>query len=151
MKALIVSVLVGCAATCPVVAASTAKVTSSAKESSQTAKPSVQQGMTAEEVVKLIGKPREVRSIVPEGADVVTGESWIYRRVAKRSIKQVAPTMDVVPMWGGPGLPNDGIINVNVPSERLERTTIYQMTALLFVDGKVVASKQWFERQHFFD
>lgn len=103
-----------------------------------------------DEVRAIIGRPREVKPIVAEG---VTGESWIYRRVAKRVINQVAPTTEKVPMWGGPGVntANGEIIDVDVPFTRNERVTIYQMTALLFIDGKVVASKQWLERESLFD
>lgn len=113
-------------------------------------KPAIQKGMTAETVLSLIGKPREIRPLEAEG---VRGESWIYRRVAKRVINQVAPTTQKVPTWGGPGVnsKNGEIIDVDVPFIRNERITIYQMTALLFVDGKLVASKQWHERESLFD
>lgn len=105
--------------------------------------------MTADAVVALIGKPVEVKSIVTEAGK---GESWIYRRVARRVTNLVAPTVEKVPMWGGPGVnvANGEIIDVDVPFQRTERVTIYQMTALLFVDGKVVASKQWAEHERTF-
>jgi len=113
-------------------------------------KPAIQKGMTAETVLGLIGKPREIRPVEAEGA---RGESWIYRRVAKRVINQVAPTTQKVPTWGGPGVntKNGEIVDVDVPFMRNERVTIYQITALLFVDGKLVASKQWYERESLFD
>jgi hypothetical protein len=45
----------------------------------------------------------------------------------------------------------DGIVNVGVPSQRIERITVYQMTALLMFDGKLVASKQWLEQERHFE
>lgn len=113
-------------------------------------RPAIQKGMTADAVLGLIGKPREIRPIETEG---VRGESWIYRRVAKRVINQVAPTTQKVPTWGGPGVnsKNGEIVDVDIPLMRNERITIYQMTALLFIDGKLVASKQWHERESLFD
>ncbi len=149
MKTLVLSVFLACAVGCPIaVASSAARPAPSMTDSSKTSKPSVQKGMTAEAVVALIGRPSEIKPIVTEAG---TGESWIYRRVAKRMINPVAPTVEKVPAWGGPGLPNGEIVIVDVPFQRIERVTIYQMTALLFVDGKVVASKQWLDRDQHFD
>lgn len=149
MKPLLLSAFLACAVGCPfAIASSSADSSSAAADNAKSAKPRVQQGMTADEVVARIGKPVEIKSIV---TDAGTGESWIYRRVAKRLMNPVAPTVEKVPMWGGPGLPNGEIIDVNVPFQRLERVTIYQMTALLLIDGKVTASKQWFEQERLFD
>ncbi len=151
MKTLLLSALIVCVIGCPVaIASSNASSSSAATDRAKSAKPSVRQGMTADEVVALIGKPMEIKPIV---TDAGTGESWIYRRVAKRLMNAVAPTVEKVPMWGGPGVnaANGEIIDVDVPFQRLERVTIYQMTALLLIDGKVTASKQWFEQERLFD
>lgn len=150
MKTLLLSAFVACAVGCPLALASSgAEAAPPAADSGKPAKPSVQKGMTAEAVVALIGQPLEIKRIVTEAG---TGESWIYRRVARRVTNPVAPTVEKVPMWGGPGVnPARGeIIDVDVPFQRIERVTIYQMTALLFVDGKVVASKQWVEQERDF-
>lgn len=148
MKTLLLSALVACAVSCPLVGASPS--TEQAPAAAKPAKPSVQKGMTADAVVAIIGRPMEIKPVVTEAG---TGESWIYRRVARRVTNPVAPTVEKVPMWGGPGVNPAGgeIIDVNVPFQRLERITVYQMTALLFVDGKVVASKQWAEQERTFD
>ena len=150
MKTLVAAVLLVFGVGGSVAVASEHAGSAAAAASEKPAKPAVQKGMSAETVVSLIGRPREVRPIEAEG---IRSESWIYRRVAKRLVNQVAPTTQKVPMWGGPGVnPRaGGIIDVDVPFTRNERITIYQMTALLMVDGKVTASKQWFERESLFD
>lgn len=148
MKLFRISLAAACVAALPLTLSAQANSSDEAEIAS--AKPRVGPGMTADQVRAIIGKPREVRKIDAEG---VTGESWIYRRVAKRVINQVAPTTAKVPTWGGPGVnrANGEIIEVDVPFTRNERVTIYQMTALLFIDGKVTASKQWLERESLFD
>ncbi len=150
MKTILLTVLAGTVLAGLVVASETSAGASGPASEVVQGKPAIQKGMTAETVLGLIGKPREVRPIEAEG---VQGESWIYRRVAKRVINQVAPTTQKVPAWGGPGVnsKNGEIIDVDVPFMRNERVTIYQMTALLFIDGKLVASKQWHERESLFD
>jgi hypothetical protein len=149
MKTLLLAAFTAVAVACPLAVASGGDSASAETGSAKSPKPSVRKGMTADEVVAVIGKPKEIKPVVTE---VGTGESWIYRRVAKRVTNQVAPTVEKVPMWGGPGVnvANGEVIDVNVPFQRLERITIYQMTALLFVDGKVTASKQWIEQERNF-
>lgn len=105
-------------------------------KSEKPAKPSVQKGMTPEEVVAIIGKPAEVKPIEAEG---VTSESWIYRRVAKRTVNQVPAPQSMGGMGMGGGMGSGTMRN--------ERITFYQMTALLFVEGRLSASKQWIERE----
>lgn len=118
------------------------------RKAEKPAKPVIHKGMTAAEILRLIGKPEQVKPIV---VGDVKGESWIYRRVAKRTMNQTAATMETVPTFGGLGIQGDGIVDIQVPSQRLENITIYQMTALLIFDGKLVATKQWFEQERHFE
>jgi hypothetical protein len=155
MKAFFVPVLLACVLCRPVAAAddsapetSAAPVDASGKQDTKPAKPAIRKGMTAAEIEKIIGKPSQIK---PIEVGETKGESWIYRRVAKRTMTQTAAALSMVPAYGGLGLQGDAIVNVPEPEQRLESITIYQMTALLMVEGKLVASKQWFEKERRFE
>jgi hypothetical protein len=98
-------------------------------------------GMTAEEVMQIVGKPAEVKAVEsPEG----NGEMWLYRRVAKRDTTQVATSVIDVPVFS-PMSPNlEGTMKEVVYST--QNVTYYQVTALLMVEGKLVYAKQWVEK-----
>lgn len=154
MKAFLVPLFLACMVCGPASAsdkaapaASPAPADAPGKQDAKSAKPAIQKGMTAAEIEKIIGKPNEIKPI--EVGDT-KGESWIYRRVAKRTMTQTAATLSMVPTYGGLGLQGDAIVDVPEPEQRLEHVTIYQMTALLMVDGKLVASKQWLEKERHF-
>lgn len=89
--------------------------------------PVLKKGMPAEELRRAIGDPDSVKPLeTKEGA----GEVWTYRRVARSSTKPIS-------LGGG--------------QDRLERTTIYQVSSLLIFDGKFVAATQKLEEDRRFD
>lgn len=111
------------------------------------AKTVLKRGTPAEALEKQFGKPQEVKEITtPDGK----GVAWVYKRLAKTVTRQVAATLETQPVYAGLGQAVS-IRDVAVPSYRLERTEIYQMTALLLIDGKLVTAKQWVTEQKQFD
>lgn len=112
------------------------------------AKRAISKGMTAEQVLQLVGKPTEVK---PMASPAGKAEVWIYRRVADKWTQQTAATTETVMMYAGLGLDNDGIRPVTVPSMRMERIKIYQVTSLLMFEGKLVEAKQRFEKERTID
>ncbi len=117
-------------------------------EHAAAAKPGLHPGMTADEIIKLIGKPQDVKTIAtPAGK----GEAWTYRRIAKQWTERAPVTTEMVPTFAGSGLGGDGIRDMAVPAYRTERITVYQVTSLLLVDGKMVTARQWPEKDQEFE
>lgn len=115
----------------------------SKKQKTAADRPVIGLGMTPEEIVKVIGKPEKTEMVeTPAGK----GEEWIYRRLAKEWTQQSAATVDIVPAFVGLAMPNEGIGDVASVSNRLERIEVFQVSRLLFIDGKLAAAKQWQEK-----
>lgn len=132
------------AATSPATEKSAAATHSPAKATSAVARPVVHLGMTPEAVAKLIGRPAKVEAIkTPAGA----GERWIYRRLAREWTQQTAATVEMVPSFVGAAMPNEGIGEAAMPAQHLERVRVYQVSSLLFVGNKLVATTQWPEKE----
>lgn len=121
--------------------------TSIETRSSTLARPVVHLGMTAAEITKLIGRPDKVESI---DTPVGKGENWLFRRLAKEWTQETAASMRMEPAFVGLGISNDGIRDVARPAFDLERVSIYQVSSLLLVDGRLVAAKQWSEKERRF-
>jgi len=118
-------------------------------EEAKATKPPLEKGMTAETIVALVGKPLEVRPIdSPSGK----AEVWTYRRLAKRQVTQSAVTQSMVPTYTGINMFNTSG-NGFVPQLEfhLEHIDIYQVTALLLFDGKLVSARQWLEQSRRFE
>jgi len=109
-------------------------------------KPTLTKGMTAEEIVKLIGKPVEVKPMkLPEGS---TGkaEVWIYRREAgTRSVPVPSGTREV------PGFVNPALTDAAQHTTEIVYTnkiiTIEQVTSLLMFDDKLIVARQYQEQR----
>jgi len=112
-------------------------------------KPALNKGMTGEEIIALIGKPAEVKPMtVGDGK----AEVWTYRRLVHTDVRQVATHMEAVPIEAG--VSREGKMyetSMQQPVYRQERIQVYQVTALLMFDGKLVRAKQWQEKTSTFD
>ena len=64
--------------------------------------------------------------------------SWIYRRVVDQQTRQIAATVRDVSTFNGEAV---GLGSAPELEYRLEHTTVYQVTALLTFDGKLVLAK----------
>jgi hypothetical protein len=107
-------------------------------------KPTLQRGMTAEAITKLLGKPVEVRAMPsPEGK----AEVWTYRRVADRLTRPVVAQVENTPAFVGVGVQNEGIGSVASPVYRMQSTVVYQITWVLMLNGKMVTAKQGREQE----
>jgi len=103
------------------------------------ANPPLAKGMTAEQVLQIAGKPAEIKPLSsPEGK----AEKWIYRRTVDRLTRPLATGVTHVPAYKGAALPEGAVPEL---SFSVERITIYEVTALLMFDSKLVMAKQWRE------
>lgn len=111
-------------------------------------KPVLEKGMAGSTIVQLVGRPDEVQPLkAPEGK----AEKWIYRRKVNQTIIQSANMQAFEPAFVG----NDGtgrpmLGTVVVPDYRIKYVALYQVTALLMVDGKLQLGRQWKEQEEKF-
>lgn len=110
-------------------------------------KPVLDKGLTAEQVEKLVGKPTAIKPMdAPAGSKA---EMWIYRRKAATNTRQVEIATSGMAGFVGHGMEHlKG--DVSVPEYQVENTILYQITALLMVDGKLVLARQWKETERNF-
>ena len=113
-------------------------------------KPAIEKGMSAEDIRKLIGEPREIKPIA-SGETEVNAEKWIYRRKIRTDTTQEPVGSESQPAYLGPGLGENGMGTVQVPIYRLKHTTFIQVTALLMVDGQLVTARQWVETEVYYE
>lgn len=118
---------------------------STAADAPKSAKPSLQKGMDAASVIRLIGKPEQIRSMnSPEGK----AETWIYRRLLSRTMTQQATGTRDVPAFDGSVGAQMGtrpeIVYSNVTVET------YQVTHLLMFNDQLLVAKQWREQSRSF-
>lgn len=114
-------------------------------------KPVLDKGMAAADIIKQAGKPLDVVPIEsPEGK----AEKWLYRRKLKETTSSAAIAPNAPSMMSSQ-MPNDANssfqIHVPVAQYRLQRVTIYQVTALLMINDRLEVAKQWTERTETFD
>lgn len=106
--------------------------------------PVLVKGMTAEEVIKRVGKPVEIRKMEAD----VPAEIWIYDRDAG-TVSTLNPT-------------TTGSVTVANPltgemyqapelTYRPERINTEQHTELLMVEGRLVSSKQYVTKSHHYE
>jgi len=111
------------------------------------AKPVLGKGMAAAEIVRLIGRPDEIKPMKAEG---VTAEQWIYRRKVDQTVYQTANTQNAIPALVGFDGGGAVIGTAIVPSYRLKYAEQFQVTALLLIDGKLHLGRQWLEQTESF-
>ncbi|HEX2854815.1 MAG TPA: hypothetical protein VHO24_16400 [Opitutaceae bacterium] len=111
----------------------------------RSAPTALQEGMTAEEVQRIIGKPAEIKPMEsPEGK----AETWTYRRVLGKETTQEAVSTSSVPAFNG--LPNTMGAAVTL-QYRLKHTVTHQVTTLLMFEGKLVKARQWVSKSVSYD
>jgi hypothetical protein len=107
-------------------------------------RPVVHLGMSRAEITKAIGRPEKQETIkTPAGV----GEQWIYRRLQQEWTDQTAATVDMVPAFVGLSQQHQGTGTTAMPVTHMIRVSVYQVSSLLFVDGKLVAAKQWSDKE----
>lgn len=97
-------------------------------------------GMSAEAIVKQIGRPVEITPIkVAEGQ----AEIWIYRRQLARETRHTPTSTQSVPAFVGVS-GGGGAVIASRPSAvySIENVTTYQVTSLLMFEGKLRVAKQ---------
>lgn len=105
------------------------------------AKPALEKGMTAEQVIKLIGKPTEIRPISVEDAGGGKAERWVYRRDGGTRIIQVPIGTREVPAFVG-------MVQEANQQHRSEviygpkTIRIFNVTSLLMVNDQLVLARQ---------
>lgn len=105
----------------------------------------IAKGMSADEILRRIGKPTEVRPIdSPEGQ----AEIWIYRRPAGHTTQQTAATVHEIPVVN----PYTGVIRMlNEPTYSLDTVDLLESTSLLIYNGKMVEWKRAIEGKRVFE
>jgi hypothetical protein len=109
--------------------------------------PILEKGMPGTAIQQLVGQPTEIQNL--KSSDV-KAEKWIYRRKLTEGTYQTANTEAYIPAMVG--VQSTGMIvgKALVPDYRLKFVKVYQVTALLIVDGKLERGRQWTEREESF-
>lgn len=122
--------------------------TLSAASSSAREKPVLEKGMDAEAVLKSYGRPAEIQPI--KNADA-KAEKWIYRRKAREYTTQTASGVTMIPAFiGNTGTGTPIIAETPIIDFKIKFITVYQITALLMIDGRLTLGKQWLEQEEKF-
>ncbi len=109
-------------------------------------KKMIEKGMNGDEIIQLFGKPKEIKSMEsPDPALKV--EQWLYRRKVKDVTTQVAVGTRMVPTYSGFNGSGNNMTEVAETEYRPQVITIFQVTALLLVNGKLETAKQWNEQE----
>jgi len=133
-------------------AAFAADATPQAAASDPAAKKKViEKGMTGDEIAGLFGRPAEIKPMKQDDP-TVQAEQWIYRRKLKETTASSAAAPNSTPSFSMSDA-NNAAYQVHVPTTqyRIQRTTVYQLTALLMVNGRLEAAKQWTEQTEAYD
>ena len=107
-------------------------------------RPKVRLGMSPESVAKAIGRPDKQETVKTAKGEAL---QWTYRRLQKEWTDQVAATVAMVPGFVGGSLQHQALGEVATPGNQTMHISVYQVSSLLFVDGKLVAAKQWPEKE----
>lgn len=111
----------------------------------------IEQGMDGEEITALFGRPLEIKPMKTEAAGA-KAEQWIYRRKLKETTSSSAAAPNSMPTLSMSDANNAAYqMHVPVAQYRIQRITTYQVTALLMVNGRLEAAKQWTERTEAYD
>ncbi len=112
-------------------------------------KPVLDKGMTAETILRLVGKPDE---IVPVAVSDGKAEKWIYRRFMGTEHLLDATTEETIPVFLRANLAEGNVMGTATrPIFNLKHVTKFQMTALLMYEGELVVAKQWQEVSQSYD
>ncbi len=109
--------------------------------------PVLEKGMEGAAIKKIAGQPAEIQEMKADG---VKAEKWIYRRILNEGTIQTANTQAYVPAMVGFDSGGMKTGKTLVPEYRLKYVKVYQVTALLMVDGKLERGRQWTEREESF-
>jgi hypothetical protein len=109
--------------------------------------PVLMKGMEGTAIQQLVGQPTEIQQL---NSSDVKAEKWIYRRKLTEGTYQTANTQAYIPALVG--VQSSGVVvgQALVPDYRLKFVKVYQVTALLIVDGKLERGRQWTEREESF-
>lgn len=119
------------------------KAEPAAKNDDAKGKLVLEKGLEAEIILKGYGKPYEIQPMAAPDKDTKV-ERWIYRRKVKETTTQTATGQTMVPAYAGySGGGAANLTEVAVPEYKLIRITIYQVTELLMINGKLQVAKQW--------
>jgi hypothetical protein len=111
----------------------------------------IEQGMTGDEIAQLFGRPVEIKPMKMDDP-AAKAEQWIYRRKLKETTSSSAIAPNAMPTVSLSDANNAAYqIHVPVAQYRIQRITTYQLTALLMVNGRLAAAKQWTERTEDYD
>lgn len=109
--------------------------------------PVLEKGMEGAAIRQLVGQPTEIQALP---ASEVKAEKWIYRRKLTEGTYQTANTQAYLPAMVGFNAGGMVVGKTLVPDYRLKFVKVYQVTALLLVDGKLERGRQWTEREESF-
>ncbi len=112
------------------------------------AAPVLEKGMEGTAIIQAVGKPAQV---LPLKSAEGKAEKWIYRRKLDDRVTQTEATQAFIPAMigiAGDGKPMIG--TAIVPDYRLKHIVVYQVTALLLLDGKLQLGRQWLEQEEKF-
>lgn len=137
--------LLACALSGGLPAASNPPETKSSDPARKSAQ-ALEMGMTAEQVVEVVGRPHQVKPMPNTDGKA---EVWTYRRVAGRSVSQVAANTREVPAFVGGNSQELGT-RMEIDYRPVQRTK-YQITALLLYEGRLTSAKQWTEVEQDYD
>ncbi|HVU25134.1 MAG TPA: hypothetical protein VHE13_13490 [Opitutus sp.] len=119
-----------------------------AEQGTTKAKPTLAKGMTADEVLKAVGKPAEVK---PMKTETGKAEEWIYRRELGKRVVRVASGEREVPVFDGMGLGSGAMKTRHEIIYTSKHVTVYQVTTLLMFDGKLILANQKVEQDDRFE
>lgn len=118
-----------------------------AAAASAACQPILEKGMAGAAIKQLVGAPVEIQDLK---AGEVKAEKWIYRCILNEGTIQTANTQAYVPAMVGFDSGGMKMGKTLVPEYRLKYVKVYQVTALLMINGKLERGRQWTEREESF-
>jgi hypothetical protein len=111
--------------------------------------PVLDKGMSASDVIKLIGKPAAVENLK---TDELKAEKWTYRQLVGHRVVQEATNVINESAFIGTGGQGANTQGTRATLQyTLKHIKSYRMTALLMVNDKLVVARQWNEQQVTYD
>ena len=101
------------------------------------ARPTLEVGMSAEQIVQMVGKPKRVKKLKQA---TIAAEVWYYSFDRPNGMRQVATRMRDVPYVD----PITGVMKMlQEPVYSDERSFLVETTELLIIDGALAQSKRY--------
>ena len=101
------------------------------------ARPTLEAGMTAEQIVQIVGKPNRVKKLKQ---DAIEAEVWYYSFDRPYGVRQIAAQMREVPYVD----PITGVMKMmQEPVYSEERSYLVETTELLIINGALAQSKRY--------